>query len=162
MSHIGFNTSDYEPSQGGKKNIVPAGDYVMVITGDEFKQTKKGNGTGFLIDWQICEGQRTGDTLTCWINYENPSRQCEDIGRGEMRAIADACGIQNPRDTEKLYNIPMLVTLGVEYKKDPNTGEDIPENNIFIKWQKIGQQPASNSQQLDNQQSSAPVPAWQR
>ena len=140
MSHIGFNTSDYGGFNERKTNIVfPAGDYVMLIISDEFKHAKSGKGNGFLFEFQICEGQYSGTIVKHWINYEHQNKTTEDIGRAELEAIANACGLINPKETERLYNTPMLVTLEVEYKTNPNTGEEIPDNNRFVKYKRLGE-----------------------
>lgn len=166
MSAIGINTSDYEPSTGGGRTIYPAGQYLMVITGDIFKTTKNGKGEGFLFDFQIIEGDHQGAELKNWVTYAHQSQVAEQIGRGELRAIADAVGIQNPADTSQLYNIPMLVTLGVEYKRDPATGEDVPDGNQFKKIEAANNQAPPQQQAPQQQYQQAPAqqeaPAWQR
>lgn len=159
MSHIGFNTSDYEPYSGSRK-ILPRGDYIMLITNDEYRQNKKNTGSGYLIDWQICEGQYAGTELKSWLNYDHQNQTTEKIGRGELRAITDACGVLNPRDTCQLYNIPMLVTLEVEYKVDPDTGQQIPDKNTFEKYKRLGDATTTTPNNSPPQQTP-PVTAYE-
>ena len=168
MSRINIDLNDYEPYTPGKRKILPAGDYVLIIIGDEFKPTKNGRGTGFLFEFEVVSGEYAGTNLTLWVNYENPSIQCQDIGRGELRAIADACGLSSPKETNLLYNIPIAVTLGIETEYDELSGRDIPTANTFDRFQRLEQtssaQPANApaTQPATNGNQGATVPAWQR
>jgi Protein of unknown function (DUF669) len=156
MSHIGFCTNDYGEYTGGGKTILTGGDYIMMITADEFKPTKNGKGTGYLFDFQVCQGDRTGTTIKRWVNSENQSEMAERIGREEIKAIVEACGVLNPQDTNQIHNVPMIVTVEVEYKKD-DKGNEEPSGNNFTKYKRLGEQPPKSAS-APQQNSQQPPP----
>jgi len=148
MTAINFDTNDYQPSTGSSQ-VYPRDDYIAILTSDELRQNKNKTGNGILFEFQIVQGNYAGGKFRHWINFEHQNQQTVDIGRAELRALADACGVVSPRDTTMLYNKPLIVSLGVEYKLNTNTGAEEPfRNNVeSFSPNQVQREPQTDSQQ---------------
>lgn len=120
----GFNANEVEPNAGF--DVIPAAEYVAAIVNSEEKETSAGTGTYHKLEFQILEGAFVNRKLWVNLNLNNPSEEAVKIARGELSAICRAVNVLTPNDTVELHNLPMVIKVGVQKRKD--TGE--MENRI--------------------------------
>lgn len=110
----GFNSETVEPAKD-TYSPAPAGKgYKLMVTDAVYKATKKGNGTGINLTFEIVEGQYIGKKIFAWLNLENPNAEAQQIGQGELSALCRAINIKDLRSPSQLKDIPFYGTLGVE------------------------------------------------
>lgn len=100
---------------------LPIGDYMVVITESEDKPTASGTGSYLQFTMEVIEGDYKGRKLWPRLNLNNPSDEAVSIARAELSAICRAVGVMKPHDSSELHNLPMIVKVGMEKRKD--TGE---------------------------------------
>lgn len=115
----GFNANDYEPL--GDFEAIPAGNYSAMATDSETKKTKAGTGSYLQLVWEIIDGPHAGRKLWSRLNLDNPNSKAVEIAKRELSSICRAIGVFNPGDSQELHNIPVVLKVGVEKRKD--TGE---------------------------------------
>ncbi|HUS51137.1 MAG TPA: DUF669 domain-containing protein [Candidatus Paceibacterota bacterium] len=141
----------------GAGRVIPAGEYKVVIIGDQIKDTKDGKGKQFVPKLQIIEGDYCGVILKDYINIKNPSSACQAIGEGTIKRICRIVGEPYPmtRENSYLYGIPMMVTISIKTIKDTerlsnnvevyNSVDDTPSQKKSVKLDIPKQMPINNS-----------------
>jgi len=124
--------ADFEP--------IPAGNYLAKIVESETKSTSKGDGQYLEIKLQICEGDHKNRVLIDRLNLKNPNTVAVEIARKTFASIREATGVNDPRDSEELHNIPMTVKVACE--KSTYKGEE-RINNVIKKYSRRGAAPVA-------------------
>lgn len=120
MASLGnFNAAEVEPNKAF--DVLPVGKYIAAIVDSEQKETQSGTGEYLKLTFEILEGEFKSRKLFANLNLKNPNDQAVQIARGELSAICRAAGVLMPKDSVELHNIPMVVKVGAEKRKD--TGE---------------------------------------
>ncbi len=114
----GFNANEHE-SQSFEP--LPVGDYLCVIVASEEKQNSKGTGSYLKMELEVIGDAGKGRKLWVNLNLNNPNPDAVRIAQGELSSICKAVGVLSPKDSCELHNIPLLVKVGLETRKD--TGE---------------------------------------
>jgi hypothetical protein len=146
----GFKAADYKEQAF---DVLPAGDYDVVIVASELKTTKKGDGHYLELQLQVLSGQYQNRRLFDRLNIDNPNATCQLIGRGVLSAICRAVQVETPNDSAELHNKPLKAVVRVAKDDSGN-----PTNEIKgYKPRHVGPQapvtPAASA--------PAPVPAQQ-
>jgi len=110
----------------GNRSLLQPGDYVVVITKSEFKETKAKNGYYLNLTLVVAEGPRKGSMLWTLLNLDNPNPIAVEIANKELNSICQACGLVAVEDSEELHNIPFGVTVAIK----PATSEFAASNVI--------------------------------
>lgn len=119
MPVIDFDISSYETQKPVSAfDPLPKGDYHAIITSSTLKDTKSGTGQYIELVMQVIEGEHSGRKLWERLNVVNQNKQAEDIARSQLKAMSEACEVNNLRDTEQLHDIPFVVSLEID-RKDP-------------------------------------------
>jgi len=127
----------------GSKTIVPAGDYKIVLVGDELKPNSAGTGKILNLKIQIIEGQFIQTVLEDNLNITNPSQVCQAIGQGTLKRICNLCKVPYPpQNTGGLMGKPMVATVVVE---EFNTKEGNKAKSNKIKAYKPADSPVSQA-----------------
>jgi hypothetical protein len=113
-----FDAREVEPAVGLSDKPVPAGKYRAQIVKGEWKENKKKNGRYLELVFEIVKGDHSGRRVWGRLNLENPSSQAVEIANGELSAICHAVGVMKPRNEQQLFNIPMVIGVEVEERKD--------------------------------------------
>jgi len=117
MADLGnFDANQVEPSQAF--DLIPDGWIEAMITESDKKTTAKGDGKYVKLTLSIIDSRYPNRLLWDNLNLENPNQQTVNIARGTLSAICRAVGVLTPRDSTQLHNIPMLVKVGHETRKD--------------------------------------------
>ena len=139
MVDIGNFNADAEENQQGRTpfDVLPAGEYVVVLDSGERKDLKKNPGWRLALEFSVIEGEFEGRKLfhSCNLGYEVPREPGEaqkkaqttlNIARAECGALVKACGKIEVSDTATLENIPLRVVVGVR----PPSGNYGEQNEI--------------------------------
>lgn len=103
-------STDYDP--------LPPGRYKAEVVKSEIKITKSG-GQMLACEWNILDPEYTGRKIWSNFNIVNASEKAQQIGRGQLSALSQACGyVGIPEESESLHNIPHQIKVGIE----PNPG----------------------------------------
>lgn len=111
----GFNAAEVSPQT--EFAPLPAGKYLAVITESESKATQKG-GELLALTFEVTEGEYKGRKLWARLNLVNASDEAVKIARSELSAICHAVGVMKPNDSCELHNIPLVLKVIVEKRKD--------------------------------------------
>lgn len=114
----GFNANDVAPTSF---DVVPNGEYDVIITSSAMKPTKDGGGKFLELELQILAGECQNRKLWDRLNLENANAKAVQIARGTLSAICRAVGVMTPRDSSELHNKPLRAKVIV--KKDDEYGE---------------------------------------
>lgn len=107
---------DFEPiSEGGNvyEEIQP-GRYVVRLTAEASKPTKKGDGEYLELTWTIESGANVGRKLIDRLNLRNPSQKAVEIARRTLQQICEAANHQRPHDTADLLGCRVEVETFLE------------------------------------------------
>lgn len=107
-------------------DIVPAGEYIAVITASDYKVNKKNTGMILSLTYEIIDGPKKGSKIFENLNLENENAQAVQIAKKTLNSICLACGIQTVQDSAQLHGIPMLLDVGVK----PAQGDYDAQNKI--------------------------------
>jgi hypothetical protein len=118
MATIDFDTTAYDAPVRSSFDPLPPGDYAIIITSSEAKDTKAGTGQYIELTLQVTEGEYAGRRIWERLNIHNQSKQAEDIARAQLNGIAQACGVEPLRETEQLHDIPLILCLDLD-RRDP-------------------------------------------
>ena len=112
----GFNAAEVEPSKPATP--LPAGKYLVSIVESEDKPTKSGTGSYVQFTFEVLDGEHKGRKQWARLNLNNPSAQAVQIARAELSAICHAVNVLSPRDSQDLHNIPLVIDVVLEKRKD--------------------------------------------
>lgn len=107
---------------------LPAGDYNVMITDSEMKETKDRMGQYLNLTLTIMGGNANGRKIFDRLNLVNKNPTASQIARQTLQSICDAQGRTKGgqlQDSAELHNIPMVIRLS--YSEKTRSGETIPE-----------------------------------
>jgi hypothetical protein len=108
-----YNPADHEAQQS--VDIMPACEYPMIISADEMKPTKAGNGSYLALTLEIIDGTFKGRKIWANLNLDNPNATAVEIAQRELKSICDAVGFSGViDDTAVLHNRPFLGKLKIK------------------------------------------------
>lgn len=152
LGQDGFDANDVEPNAAF--DPIPAGNYQCVITESEEKENSKGTGTYVQFTLEVIDGEFKGRKVWERLNLNNPSEEAVKISRAVLSAMCRAAGKMAVRDSTDLHNLPMVVKVGLEKRKD--TGELQNRIKGYIQKGQSASSPAAGK-------GAAPAtPPWKR
>lgn len=156
---------DLNVKPGGAYEPLPAGKYKATVISTEIKSTSRGDGKYLKVVEQIWDEEYAGRQITVNFNIVNPSEKAQQIGRGQLSALAQACGLPPgiPADSALLLDKPHLIKVTVEPGSgvNPATGEPYgPKNEVKGFWPiaKAGPKATSNGTTKANTLESDELP----
>jgi len=122
MANLTSYLSDFDARTEPESSFepLPAGEYKSVAVNSEMKQTSTG-GEMLSMRFEVLDGQYKGRVLFANFNMRNKSADAVRIARSEFASLCRAANVFNPRDSAELHNKPVVLTVGMEKRKD--TGE---------------------------------------
>ena len=123
MAELGFNTDDVK---GG-----PEGQFLAMCVEAEIKETKKKqNGEadkGLILEckFQIVDGEEKGTNLFDRFNIENDNPTAERIGKGQLKKLVKALGLESITNSDEMLEIPLVIHV----REQKNT--DFPGSEIW-------------------------------
>lgn len=91
--------------------VLPVGDYKVIIESEESKISKKGD-EYLKLKVKVIDGPAKNRVLFTNLNLWNSNPQAKEIAERELAAIRTAVGLQNITDTAQLFNRPLLAKVG--------------------------------------------------
>lgn len=144
----------FEPIQAapdeGNMDVLPAGDYRVVATNSQVKETKSRTGRYVEMEFTLQDAPYSGRKVWGRYTIQNQNDQAVQIGRRQLGALADACGLEGMlTNPSQLIGRSCIVSLAV--KDDPQYGK----SNEVKRTKSVGgaQQAPTTSQQ------AAPTPS---
>lgn len=116
MDLNGFNAQEVAPNEGF--SAIPAGDYQVIITESQEKQTKAGDGSYLELRLQVLNGPHQNRVLFDRLNLKNRNPTAVQIAQGTLSAICRAVNVLTPKDSSELHSKPL--TAVVKVSKDNN------------------------------------------
>ena len=142
MAELNFNAEEIEPL--GNFEPVPLGEYMVVISASEIKETKEKKGKYLQFTYDIIEGDCKNRKLFDRLNIVNESETAQEIAQRSLSAICRAVGILHPKHSEELHDKPFLVKVGIR----PASGE-YQASNVIKGYKKADGSPISEKKQTD-------------
>lgn len=157
MAFLGgtFDAATIQP--GGAMEVIPAGDYRVMIVDSSMDPSKSG-GQFLKLTLQVIDGPHAGVTLFDRLNLVNSNPKAVEIAQRTLSAICHAVGVLQVQDSAQLHNRPMSARVAyVEggTRPDGNGGFYGPSNELK------GYRPVSQQAQTQAAPSQA-APAQQQ
>lgn len=119
MAIINFDASQVQPSVPFE--VIPTGDYVVMIVDSQMKPTSDGNGQYLQLQLQVIDGNRKGATLFDRLNMVNRNQQTMEIAQRTLSAVCHAVGVLQVQDSTQLHNRPLIARV---VYKEPEPKKD--------------------------------------
>lgn len=113
--------------------LLPDGEYVMQVTKSSIKDTKAGTGKYISFVFTVLEPEEhAGRMVFNNMNIVNPNPVAVKIAQEELKALTEACGIEELEDTAELHAIPFRAQVITEagkngYKDSNKVKKYLPE-----------------------------------
>lgn len=98
MAALNFKPSDVT------SDVIPKGEYRLVISGEELKDTKAGDGKRLNLKLTVVGGQYQNRTFFEGLNIVNKNATAQRISEQLLKKICEAIGIASLTDTAQLLN----------------------------------------------------------
>jgi len=131
MALIDFDASTVEPQSDFAP--LPTGEYTVIITQSEMKDTKTGSGKYLQLTYQVVDGDFKNRLIFDRLNIQNANETAQQIAQKALSSICRAIGVMHPKDSEELHDKPLVVKVGIR----PASGE-YGESNIVKGYAPIG------------------------
>lgn len=182
MASLGQINHDVEAknSTGGGGITILADDvYELEITESDVIANSKGTGQNLNYKVQVAEGPNKGVWFYDGINnVRHESQQSQSIAQGQLRALAESCGLEWPlknADSEVFHFRKFFAQVGSETYFSKKHNKDVTKNKI-VKYLFGDEQPdfsiqspaakapaqAPAQQPAPASSSGAPARSWQR
>lgn len=106
----GFDANQVAPSSF---DVLPAGEYDVVIVGSQMKPTKDRQGKYLELEMQVLNGEHQNRKVFDNLNLFNQSAKAVEIARGTLSAICRAVNVMTPKDSSELHNKPLRIKVAV-------------------------------------------------
>jgi len=111
----GFNADEH---QDPGFDPLPQGQYRAAVIDSEFKTTKAGDGQYLSLKIQVIDGEFKGRTLFENLSLDHKSQEAAKIARSKLASLCRAVGVNQPKDSSELHDIPMLMEVTVRKRED--------------------------------------------
>lgn len=136
-------------------DIVPAGEYIAVISASDYVVNKKQTGMILKLTYEILDGEFKGRKVFETLNLENENAQTVQIAKKTLNSICLACGVNVVQDSAQLHGIPMLIDVKVQPEKDGYDAQNKIKKHLPVN----GQAPAQTQQPAQTQAQGTAQPA---
>jgi hypothetical protein len=122
MPAINFDSTGIEPI--GSFDLLPVGEYTVIISGSEYKKTKP-KADRPVSDYLsltfsvIDEGEFKNRKLFASLHIDNPNNDAKEIAKRTLSAICGCIDTPRPKMTEEMHNKPLIVKVGIRAANPP-------------------------------------------
>lgn len=109
---IGFNASGIDPQQAFE--ALPAGDYPVLVSRVEVKQTKAGSGQYLEVELDVQSDAHRGRKLFDRINLWNANPKTVEIAQRQLSGLCHATGELNLANTDQLLGKVAIATINAK------------------------------------------------
>jgi len=142
MAELNFDAESIEPL--GNFEPIPLGEYMVVISASEIKETKEKKGKYLQFTYDVIEGDYKNRKLFDRLNIVNENETAQEIAQRSLSAICHAVGILHPKASEELHDKPLIVKVGIR----PATGE-YQASNVIKAYKKADGTPVSEKKESE-------------
>jgi hypothetical protein len=164
MAQLGGNYIPDPNETEDSFDIVPAGDYIAIISASDYVANQKGTGMILKLTYEIIDGEFKGRKIFENLNLENENAVAVQIAKKTLNSICLACGVNAIQDSSQLHSIPMLLDVGIKPAKGDYDAQNKIKKHLPVNGS-APQAPAQNGfQKPAGQGSEAPKKAqpWQK
>ena len=129
MAQLNFQAANVSPES--QFTPVPNGDYPVVITESEMKDTKSGGGQYLQLVLEVIEGPYKGRKVWDRLNLVNPNVTAVEIGQRALSQICHAINHLNLTDTVELHGKPMIAKLVVKQSPGYDDSNEVKEYKAY-------------------------------
>ena len=122
MAKLGYAHDTASIPASDPFEILPAGNYPVMIVASEMKATKSGTGDYLELKMQVIDGQYKGRYVWDRLNVRNVSEKAQDIAQKKFSAICLAVGVTFTDDSEDVHGKPMIAVLKVQPEGPDHNG----------------------------------------
>ena len=97
---------------------IPAGDYNVVITKADLKNTKSGEGNYINLSLKVEGGEFNGKNVFSMITIRNKSTIAEEIGHKNLNSLMSALNLEELCDTDQLLGGQLAVSVKIKEASD--------------------------------------------
>ena len=115
-----FDATQHEDQQSFEQ--LPKGEYIFEVIKGEVRETKNKQGVGANFEFEVLDGQFTGQKYFQWYNLRHANEIAEKIGQQQFASLCKACGVPLCKDTDELLGRKFIGKIGPQ-KKDPTANE---------------------------------------
>lgn len=118
MANLGqtFDANAVDPADSFEP--LPAGDYMVVITDSEMKDTRSGTGQYLQLTLQVVDGPYHNRLIFDRLNLINPNQTAVEIAQRQLSQICHAVGILSVTDSAQLHNLPLVAKIAYRNGND--------------------------------------------
>ena len=112
MTKLDFNAEEVEPL--GSFEPLPIGEYTVIISASEMKDTKNKEGKYLQLVYDVVDdSEYRGRKLFDRLNLENKNATAKEIAQRALSSICRSVGVMHPKDSEELHDKPFVVKVGI-------------------------------------------------
>jgi len=101
--------------------VLPAGEYIAVISGSDYKPNKKSTGMLLSLEYTVIDGEQKGAKVFERLSVEHENAQTAQIAQRALNSIMLAVGLKEIKDSTQLHDRPLR--LDVAAKDDAQYGK---------------------------------------
>jgi hypothetical protein len=155
MAELNFDAEKIEPL--GNFEPIPLGEYLVVISSSEIKETKEKKGKYLQFTYDVIDGEYKNRKVFDRLNIVNESETSQEIAQRALSAICRAVGILHPKNSEELHDKPFMVKVGIR----PAKGE-YQASNIVKGYKKADGSPVSETTEEKIQSKGKNKKPWEK
>ena len=146
-------SDDSEIKPLGTFEPLPVGTYVVVVTDSDHKDVSTKKGTMFTFTYEVVqEGEYKGRLIFDNMIDKHESARAAQFGLQKLKAIMNACGKPQAKETKELHGIPFELSVKIQ-KGDEKFGD----SNTCWNYQPCG----TGGEKKTGATGAAPLP-WDR
>ncbi len=111
-----FDASQVDPTPIFE--LLPAGDYLVMIVDSEMKATKAATGEYLNLSLQVLDGPFKDRLVFDRLNLVNPNAKAVEIAQRQLSQICHAVNVLRVNDSAELHDKPLVATLKVRKRPD--------------------------------------------
>jgi hypothetical protein len=149
----GFN-ADEVPLE--ERELLPAGQYMVLVESSEVAETKSGTGTMLKVTLNVIDGPYTNRKIFWNINIQNQNEVAQGIGQRQLAQLCHAVGKIWIQDSSELHLIPFIARVAIKQDK---TGNYSDQNEVKEAKPVSGAAPQTHTQAAVQRPAPTPKPA---
>jgi hypothetical protein len=115
MVELNFSADAIEPL--GVFDVLPVGEYVVVVSETDMKDASTGKGRYLQIVFTVIDGEYKGRKIWDRLNIDNESTTAQEIAQRALSSICRAVKVMHPQDSDELKDIPLIIVVGIRPAK---------------------------------------------